>query len=174
MIPNPWILLGALGVFIAATLGAFLYGRDVGTTSERAAHQGQQIKELKAANAEIDRLNKAARGQEAAQAAALALQGADYEKRLQDAEDARRRDVGAARAGRLIVRVPGVCAAGGDGPAAAPASPAGRSDGAARCELSPAAGGDLLDLIADADRNTRQLGAAQAVIRAYLNPGENP
>lgn len=170
MIPNPWLLLGALAVFVAATAGAFFYGRDVGTTAERVAWQGKQIAELATANAEIDRLHKEARAQESTQAAQLAIQGANYEKELQDSEDRRRRDVAAARAHALVVRVPGACPvpAGGSAAPEAAAAPT-RGDGAAGCELSPKAGGDLLDLIADADRNTKQLTAAQKVIETYLN-----
>lgn len=165
MIPNPWVVLAILAIWAGSLAGAYVYGNHVGTVTDKAAWQGQQITELKTANAEIERLTAAARAKEATQAAQLAVNGADYEKRLQDAEDQRLADVAAARSGRIVLRVPGICPAGN--PAPADPAPASVSHGPADGQLPPEITGDLLELAHDADRNTEQLSACQAVVQTY-------
>lgn len=165
MIPNPWVVLAILAIWAGSLAGAYVYGNHVGTVTDKAAWQGQQITELKTANAEIERLTAAARAKEATQAAQLAVNGADYEKRLQDAEDQRLADVAAARSGRIVLRVPGICPAGN--PAPADPAPASVGHGPADGQLPAEITSDLLELAHDADRNTEQLSACQAVVQTY-------
>jgi hypothetical protein len=165
---NPWLIIGALATLIATGAGGFFYGNHVGTVSTENKYQGQQIAELKVANAEIDRLNKVNRGLEATQATALAVQGADYEKRLQDAEGQRRSDVAAARAGRIVLRVPGACAGPNAGSTPAAAAAPGQRDDPTTGQLPAATTADLLELADDADRTVEQLSACQSVITTYL------
>lgn len=93
----------------------------------------------------------------------LATIGAAYQKEFQHAETIRRADVERARDGALRLRVPGTLCPG-PGPEAGPA--AGRGDGAAPGELPGPLAAALLELAHDADRNTRQLAACQAVIES--------
>lgn len=165
MIPNPWVILAILATWAGSLVGAYVYGNHVGTVTDKAAWQGQQITELKTANAEIERLTAAARAKEATQAAQLAVNGADYEKKLQDAEDQRVSDVAAARAGRIVLRVPGLCPSGSAAPQAA--APARVGDGPADGRLPDQVVSDLLELADAADRNTQQLAACQAVVQTY-------
>jgi hypothetical protein len=165
VIPNPWVILAILATWLGTLVGAYVYGDHVGTVTDKAAWQGQQITELKTAKAEIERLNAAARAKEATQAAQLAVNGADYEKRLQDSEDQRRADVSAARSGRIVLRVPGLCPAGN--PAPADPAPASVSHGPADGRLPDQVTSDLLELADAADRNTEQLAACQAVVQTY-------
>lgn len=166
MIPNPWVILAILAIWLGTLAGAYVYGDHVGTVTDKAAWQGKQIEELKTAKAEIERLNTAARAKEAAQATQLAVNGADYEKRLQDAEAQRLSDVAAARSGRIVLRIPGVCASSRS---AAPKDPAPASvgNGSADGQLPGEITSDLLELAHDADRNTEQLTACQAVVQTY-------
>lgn len=91
--------------------------------------------------------------------------GIHYKKEFEDVEARRVRDVAAARAGTLRLRIPGsVC----PGPATqAGAAPAG-SDGAEAGELPREVAADLLTLANDADNVVNQLTACQAVVRAQL------
>lgn len=96
----------------------------------------------------------------------LALIGALYQKEFENAEAIRRRDVAAARDGALRLRVPGTLCP--TAPGASTGSAASGGDGAEGGELPPAVAADLLALVHDADRNTRQLAACQAVVREQL------
>lgn len=110
---------------------------------------------------------------EATHQAEMAIIGADYEKVVQDGKDQRDRDVAAARAGAIRLRVAGACPAG-RGPAPEAAAPAQGRDGAGDAELPGPVAADLLGLADDADATARRLGACQAVIRSYLATQETP
>lgn len=160
-----WIGLvaGLLGYHALKVHEARNQGRDEAAAAcvkrEQAARE-QYDREVKA-------LDEKYRGIEQQQATELAVAGENYAAQLHALEDQRRTDVARARAGALVVRVPGACPASDRATPESPAAPA-RSDGPAGCQLSAAAGANLLDLIADADRNTRQLTACQTVIATYL------
>lgn len=167
LLPNPWVLLGIVLAW-AASLGAVGYWQhEAGVTSERDTWQGKQIAELKAANAEIARLNDKARETEHQHALEINAIGVKDAKDRAALEAQHRDDLARVRAGTLRLRIAGACPKRPDpGPAAeARPAPAGGDDSTAG-ELPAAASNDLLDLTADADRNTIQLTACQAVIEA--------
>lgn len=93
----------------------------------------------------------------------LAAIGNHYQKEFQNAEALRRADVDRARDGALRLRVPGTLCPAAD---PAPGAAAGGSHGPEAGELPGALAAALLELAHDADRNTRQLAACQAVIES--------
>jgi hypothetical protein len=163
MIPNPYVLIAIVLAWLASLAGVGAWQRHDGAASTVAAYEKRDNEALIAANATIERLNNEARDREAHHAADLAAIGEDYAAKL-EANDAQRRvDVAAAHAGRIVLRVPGICPPGAGAAPETPA-PAGRGDGPQDGELPGALAAALLELAADADRNTRQLSACQAVI----------
>lgn len=165
---NPWVLLGIVVAWIGSLVAVGVWQNDLGHTEERVTWQGEQITQLTVAKAEIERLNNDARAKEAAGAAQQAAIGADYEKRLQDAEAQRAADVAAARSGRIVMRIPGACPAAGGSGAPTTSTPAVGGDGRTTGELPGPIAADLLGLADDADRNTKQLTACQSVVNSYL------
>ena len=106
--------------------------------------------------AEVNRLNALTHKAEQENAARIAEIGATYEKQL---ADLRNRPA-------VRLRVPGACPA--QAGAAGVQTPAQGGDGKTDGELPNEIVRDLLDLAADADRNTLQLSACQQVIESYL------
>lgn len=170
MIPNPWILLGIVLTWIASLVAVGGWQHSAGVTSERNANRGVQIEELKAANAEIKKLEEAARASEHEHAEQLAAIGAAHEADIEAHRIQAEKDVADARSGAKRLRDPGAtgCPAGGGVPAA-PAAP-GERDGPAPGELSREAGAFLYQLVNDADAVVEQLASCQAVVRSYVNP----
>lgn len=163
---NPWIIVGFLGTLIAVGAGGYVKGHSDGVTKEHAAALARDNDELVAANASIRRLEEAARATEQAHATALAKIGEDHQKEISDAAAQKDRDIAAARAGRIILRIPAPCkGANGSAATKAPAS-TGVGDGGTTAELPRTITEDLLVLADDADSVVRQLAACQAVIRS--------
>lgn len=173
MLPNPWLIVAALIALAVAGAGGGYIGwkmRDADAQKDRVAWEKTRKDEaVQAANA-IDKAQRAARASEQNAATEAAIQAADYQKEIQDAQDKARHDVAAARAGAVRMRIPGGCrAVQAHGGGSAPAPAGGPGDhGSADAELPPAVGGDLAELADDADAFTRQLTAAQARIRFDL------
>lgn len=179
-ITNGWLYLIGLIIILAllAAIGygikSYLDGVDAkayqrGKQETEAAYAKRDNQALREANAEIQKLNDAARAHEHADAEALAKIDQQRAKDAKNAEDKRKRDVADARSGALGMRDPGQvtrCAAASGlspGPAAKPG--AGVSDGDAAGGLSREAVQFLLVLADDADDVAKQLASAQAVIR---------
>lgn len=118
--------------------------------------------------AEVNRLNTINRQLERDHAERVAAIGESHAHEIADLEARRVRDVARARTNGL--RIPGACpAAPGAGGVQAPAQGSdGSTDGELRGEIASA----LTSLAIDADRNTLQLTACQAVITEYLNAQE--
>lgn len=163
---NPWLIVGLLVAWIASLAGVGFWQREDGRTAERVAWEKRESSELREANAEIDRLHTEARAKERAHAGQMAAVGINYQEGLLHAEDVRRRDLAAVRAGALRLRVPAACPGAGAGGASAPGAAAGGGDGVAPGELPGPLAAALLDLAHDADGVAEQLAACQAVIRA--------
>ncbi len=179
-------LLGAiaiLGLIVAIGYGIknYLDGVDAkaykrGKDECTAAYAQRDNQALREANAEIQRLQNAARAAEQQHAQDLAAIAAQRSKEKADAEDRRKRDIAAARDGSLRLRDPGAAAGcpapSGLGLRPPPGAGAGRGDGPAPGQLSGAATEFLLELVNDADDVARQLASCQAVVtkdRAAIN-----
>jgi prophage endopeptidase len=149
MIPNPWLILGAVGVAIAATIGGYFYGCHVTNTARDASA-------LKARLAATE----AARDKEQGWQAALNASQAQLAKERHDAqarENKLRADIDAgARRLRIAVRqqrLPGD-----------PEGPTGSHD--TSIELAPSARAAYFDLRAGLKRDTEALKACQGYVRA--------
>lgn len=164
-------------VVLAAALGALWYayttiddrGYTRGKAETEAAFVKRDNKALQDALTKVAALEADRRARESAHEQALQQIRDQHRKDEDHAKRQRDADVAAAIAGTLKLRDPGAAVRAaqcdrGAGPA--PGSAAGLGDGAAGGELSGAAAEFLLQLVHDADRNTRQLGEAQRVIEA--------
>lgn len=173
MLPNPWVIVAALIALAAAGAGGSYVGwhlRDASAQKERVAWEKTRKDEAVQAANEIDKAQRSARAAEYQAAQDAATDAAHYQKVIDDAHAIRDRDVAAARAGALRMRVPGGCrplqADGGGG--AAPAAGGPGDHGAADAELPREVAGDLSKLVHDANDVVDQLTAAQARIRFDL------
>lgn len=165
--PKDWLIVLALTLIVGYHLYAVHEAHLQGFEEAQAVCAKREAAAIVEHDRQLKALDTKYRGMEQQQATALAVAGENYATQLQSLEEQRKRDVSRARSGALIVRVPGACTPS-DRPAPESPAPAPGSDGPQGCQLSTAAGGNLLDLIADADRNTQQLSACQAVITTYL------
>jgi hypothetical protein len=168
---NPYLIIAALCVAVAAFISGEYDGRARGATAERSAWQTKQVGELSLANAEIKSLEEAARASEQAHTQALADISTNHEREVQDAEVQRKKDIAAARSGALRLRDPGATAVqscASSTPQTA-ASASGRDDGSGG-GLSGIAAEFLLTQADRADAIVRQLAACQAVIKADRAP----
>lgn len=152
---------------------------DRGVAESDARWLKRENAEVVATNAKILELENDAREMEHMHAEELAAADANLQRRLANVEDRRRADVLAVADRTLRLRDPGGAAAAcpnpGGGQTAEVAPAASGGDGRAAGELSREASSFLLDLVSDADRNTEQLAACQAVVRAdrrTLDPPE--
>lgn len=153
---NPWLIVGLLVAFGLVGLGAYAEGYGYGKDSQKAVQQkaiDQAVKEKDIAEAKTLR---------AEQAGAVAIaNAANYQERLENVTQQRDTALASVRSGqRLRVDLAAPCS--GTVPETA-ASTIGR-DGQARGELSSAASERLVEFAADADRNTEQLEACQAIV----------
>ncbi len=171
----PWWVWASIAA--GAAFGAWLHVHDSNlreeVTAERNAHwQERETQILKKASDALDAAIAKSRAREAELEAQMQTLRAGFLKELADAKAQRERDVAAARAGTLRLRVPdSVCA--DRAPAGAPGGPAAGGDGAAAGQLPGEAGGrflppnitaDLYALADDADQVARQLAACQKII----------
>ena len=161
---NPWLIVGALVALIAAGGGGYLYGEHVGKLTEHDAAITRDNKELTTANAKILTLEQEARATEGRHAAALAKIADDHQQEIIDAEIQRQNDVAAARAGRIVLRIPTPCERPDGGSAAGTPAAPGVGDGAKTTGLPRQITEDLLVLVDDANSVVRQLGECQKVV----------
>lgn len=166
---NPWVILAIAAAWLASVAGVGYWQRSDGALSCETAYKTRDNKVLVEANLDNARLAKAVRDTESRHQDTLANIGQFYAKEFNDAEARRKRDVAAAHtaAGRLRDSA-GTCGqVGTSAPSPAVASASG-GDGATGCQLSGQTSAALFDLAHDADRDVRQLGKCQAVVREYL------
>lgn len=173
-----WLKALTAAAFVGAVAGGlWLYGESryqEGVRAERGEWNGRKVAELEAANAEIVRLNAAAREAETWHVNALSSLSTRYQVTLKNAQERHSNDLAAVRAGTLRLRDPDAplrldaCR----DPGAAPGAGTGGLDGAAPGELSRAAAEFLLDFAADADGVAEQLSGCQAVIAADRMMGD--
>ena len=156
---------------VAAVSGGiyFIYskGYSAGKAETVSAYAKRDNEALAKALADVERLQNEARALEAKHAQAQSAISENYEKELQNAQTQKDRDIAAARAGRLVLRIPATCPPASDSSQAgsAPAGPSGRDD-RATSELSREISANLLSLANDADQVALQLKACQDIVRA--------
>lgn len=158
----------ALLVIAAITFAIYTYGQQqfgLGEEAEKAKWLTRENAALVEANAKIKTLEEKYRKQEHWHAEQLAAVSTKYQEELKHAKAEKERVITGLRLGDIRLRIPvaRTFASGGNSTTAALACTTGR-DGQARCELSPAAAEFLVEFASECDENTRQLGAAQAVI----------
>lgn len=169
MIVPAWVKgLLALLVIAAITFSIYSYGQQqfgLGEQAEKAKWLTHENAALVEANAKIKTLEEKYRKQEHRHAEQLAAVSTKYQEDLKHAKAEKERVITGLRLGDIRLRIPvaRTFASGGNSTAATLACTTGR-DGQARCELSPAAAEFLVEFASECDDNTRQLGAAQAVI----------
>ena len=171
-------------VVLAAALGALWYaystidgrGFDRGKAQTESAYKDRDNKALQAALAKVAQLQAEVLAREQAHEKALDQIRNKQRKEAADAKRQHDNDLAAVRAGTLRLRDPGATSATqcDRGTQSATGSTAGVSDGAQTGGLSEAAAGFLLQLVHDADRNTRQLTDAQSVIEAQRRTCNGP
>lgn len=154
-----------LGLALFALIFAFgVYERQQQREKDVAEFAQERAAQAEANRKAIAELDAKYRAQEAQQQARITEIGIDYAQKLADATDQRNKDVAAARAGALKLRIPPGNADNGSPSQAGTSSPGG--DGPARGELPPETAANLLALADDADQVAKQLGACQAIIAA--------
>lgn len=162
---NPWVLIVAGLVWIASLGAVGSWQRHDGAAVERTGWQSKENEELRKKNARIVELENKAKADQASHGLALDSIASNYERKLSNANEQRKKDVAAVLAGSIRLRDPGAASlrpvSGGICP---PVAGASLSDGRSTGELSPTAAGFLLNLTNDADDVARQLAEAQAVI----------
>lgn len=167
---NPYAILGAVLAWLLSLAAVGYWQNGAGHTAERVVWQARETNELAAANVKIKKLEDEARATERAHANALASIAEQHQKEIADAEIQKQSDVAAARAGRIVLRIPSPCKGpGGGGTATATASP-GVGDGGATAELPRETAANLFALADDADAVARQLAQCQKVVREDRAP----
>lgn len=165
-ITNPWVIVAALLMLAAAGSGGAALGwklRDADAQKDRVTWEKTRKEEAVQAAAAIDRAQRAARATEQRAALDAATDAAHYQRVIDDAHAQRDRDVAAARAGAVRLRIAGGCGtvqADGGGSAAPPAPRSG-DHGPTDAEFPRETAAALLGLGDDADDVARQLAAAQ-------------
>lgn len=184
---SPWLLVGAGAIVLGASGLAGYHGYQYGygkADQERARVQSawdrEKLDRAKQAEAVTKRFTaeKAATEQDARDKVAKLDQ--EYQSKLSEKEKANETLRRRVASGGVRLSVAGACVSPGGtsvgvgvGGSPAPAT-TGRSDGATRIELPAATSLDILSVGDDADRNTDQLRAAQALIRQYVEQCGSP
>ncbi len=163
--PNPYILLGIILLWLASTVGVGLWQRHDGANQCQASWQAREVSEQAQAAQQIKTLEDAARAQEQAHAADVAQISTNYEKELSDEHAKHLADITAIRAGALRLRDKSAsCLSTSYDSASQTTTSATGSDAATGCQLSPDVAANLFGLADRADQITVQLAACQRVV----------
>ncbi|UCV26790.1 lysis system i-spanin subunit Rz [Ferribacterium limneticum] len=161
---NPYLILALIVAWGLSLVGVGNWQYDAGVTSERLVWQSQQSTQLRTALADVSRLQKQARDDEATHAKALADNSAHYQEQLLNEKATNARRVADIRNGTLKLRQPtGLNANAASGVKAPGTSPSG-CDGQAGAEFSIETAEYLYNLAGEADEVVIQLGACQQVV----------
>jgi hypothetical protein len=165
--PNPWILLGVVVLWLASVAGVGYWQNDAGHTAERVIWQGRQNTELTAATIKIKSVEEAYRLEEQKHAEQLSTITINYQKELDNAKIKTDHLVQRARAGALRLRDPGTStdATGGNKLPKTATGTSGRDD-TPDGGLSTDAAGFLLGLTGRCNLVSRQLSACQSIVRS--------
>lgn len=161
---NLWAILGGVLIVLALLVGVGRWQNEAGHVAERTAWQERENKELVAANDEITRLNFEAVEKEKKHLLALDAIATEHQTEIAKNENQKQRDIADARSGALGLRFTASCKGAGESGGSKVGASTGVSDGGTEVELSREITGALYEIANDADRNTDQLRAAQAVI----------
>lgn len=165
--PNPWILLAVVLVWVASLTGVGYWQNDAGHVAERVVWQDRQVKEANDAATAIKAAEDAARAKENAWEVAVAQIAQNHEKELQDEKNQHDNDMAAAYSGSLGLRFSRSTPVLADsGAASGVAAGAGIGNGAETVELPRQVAASLFALVDDADGVADQLRACQQVVRA--------
>lgn len=170
---NPYVILAALGIWLASLLGVGVWQHKAGVNSVNAAWQAKYTKEVENTAAQIQTLQNAARATEQAKAAELTALAATYEQEKQNAKRKTDTVITDLRSGAVKLRDPGAYSLLSDCSACAGTTPASRlGNGETGTELSATTSEFLVTLTGEADEVVQQLTACQAVIEADRNPAK--
>ena len=173
MMPNPWVVLVIILLWIASIVGVGVWQRHDGANTCNASWQAREAKEQADAVSQIKTLEDAALASEQKHAADVVAISTNYEQELQDAHRQHLADITNLRSGALRLRDPnatslracpypaGQAAAGTSG--RDDSAPGGFQNAAAGV-LPSATSAWLIDFADQCDRNTQQLTACQQVI----------
>ncbi len=148
-------------------LGASCYkAYNLGANNVRAEYAARDLQQANEAAAATKAVEEKYRAKEQASAQALAQVSTDYERKLTDAQSKTTLALNAIRSGSVRLRdpyaKPEACSGGLPEAAASSSGPNGPTAGGLSRETSEF----LVQLAAEADRNTRQLAATQAALVA--------
>jgi len=167
---NPYAILGAVLLWLASLTAVGAWQNKAGHAAERVGWQAREITQQATYAAATKAAEENARAAEQQHARDMAVVAANYERKLENAQAQKDRDVAAAHAGALVLRIPTpACPACGSGPGQA-AAPASGGDGGTYTQLPAATTGRLFALADDADAVVLQLQACQAVVAADRAP----
>ena len=167
MMPNPYILLAVLLIWLASLAGVGVWQNHSGHTAERVVWQARETTELASANMKLHALEESYRQQEQQHATNLNAIAVNYQKELDDANAKTDDLVRRARAGAFRLRDPGTSThAAGGGQLPETATRAGGLDDTGDRGLSTDAAGFLLGLASRCDRVSRKLSACQSIVRS--------
>ena len=158
-------LLAALAVALLVA-GAAVKGYHMGQDNIRAEYAARDLQQANEAAAATKAVEEKYRAQEQAHAQALSQVSATYQGKLTDAQAKTTTALNAIRSGSIRMRDPGAVSKADCGSTASTVTAASGRDGDTQGGLSGTASEFLLTLAADADRNTLQLAACQAVVEA--------
>ena len=161
---NPYLILALVIAWVVSVAGVGYWQNGAGHTAELVTWQKRENAELRAANVKIVTLEETARKTEAAHATELDKIAQRHQREIADAEVQKGLDVAAARAGRIVLRIPVACKDTDRGGTPATAAAPGVGDGGATSELPREVTADLLALADDANAVVKQLGECQAVV----------
>jgi len=161
---NPYLIAGLLAAWIASLGAVGWWQNSAGRTAEKVSWQQRDNDELRAANARIHDLEEEARSEEQRHAISLANISSEFQKDLADAKVTKERDLAAARAGALSLRIPSPCKGPSGGEPAETAAGTGGRNAAEGTELPREITAGLFELADDADEVVRQLTACQKVV----------
>jgi hypothetical protein len=161
VLPNPYIILTALSVWIGSMVAVGAWQHHQGSVGSELACTQATVQ----AQARVKLLEEQARKIESDHAAAMATVSDQYQKELSNVEASNRRTVSDLNAGLIRLR-DNAAMPGRDCPAPGTAATPGSSHGAAPgADLSVPASAFLLTLTARADSLASQLRACQAVVK---------
>jgi prophage endopeptidase len=169
---NPYVVLALLVAWLGSVGATAWWQNDAGHTAERALWQAREAAELAQANTRIVELEELARVREWLVARKLETISAQYEKEKADAQSKKLRDIAAAHAGTLSLRIASPCQDPARGEAAPAGAGAAGRDGPPTDELPRALAAGLFALADEADEVVLQLTACQAIVRADRAPAQ--
>jgi len=165
--PNPYVILAVVLMWIASLAGVGYWQNEVGRTSELAKWEEQKNAEIDAANQALYDTEEKYRAAEKQHADMLATVSTTYEGRIKDEQAKTAKLIAAANAGTYRLRDPNatpINTIGHNVPEAATGT--GRCDGTGDGGLSTITTRNLLSLTGRCNYVSAKLSACQAIVKA--------